>query len=312
MIMLIKSGGEASLPDWQALFGEFAPHLQIRWWDDPSVRPEEVHYVLVWEPEPGRLASYPNLRLICSSAAGVDHITCDRTVPSHVSIVRMGSSETAQRMGEFVALSALSLLRGMKRIVDNQAARNWDYFDTPRSARETRAGVMGLGNLGTRSAEMLRDLGFITSGWSLSRKTLTGVQCLAGPDELDRFLRHTDILVCLLPDTPATRGILDATNLAKLPQGAGVVNVARGPHVVTEDLIAALDSGHLDGAVLDVFDPEPLPVESPLWGHPKIIVSPHIASLASRRARVHYVAEVIAAFERGEPLPNVYDPTRGY
>jgi glyoxylate/hydroxypyruvate reductase A len=312
MIMLVKSGGAESVPEWQALFAEYAPQLEVRWWDDPTVSPEDVHYVLVWEPQAGRLAQLPNLRLICSSAAGVDHITRDPTAPLHLPLVRMGSEETAQRMGEFVALSALSLLRSMKRIVDAQARRQWQEFETPRSARETRAGVMGLGNLGVRSAEMLRDLGFITSGWATSRKTIPGVTCFAGPAERDTFLGQCDILVCLLPDTPATRGIINAETLALLPVGAGLVNVARGAHVVTADLLAALDSGQLAGAVLDVFEREPLAADSPLWAHPKIIISPHVASLASRRARVHYVADVIAAFERGEALPNLYDHERGY
>ncbi len=310
--MLVKTGGAASLPEWQELFAEYAPQLDVRWWDDATVAPEAVHYVLVWEPQPGRLAKLPNLRLICSSAAGVDHITRDPTAPLHLPLVRMGSEETAQRMGEFVALSALSLLRSMKRIVDAQAKRLWQEFETPRSARETRAGIMGLGNLGTRAAEMLRDLGFITSGWANSRKSVPGVTCYAGAEERDAFLAQCDILVCLLPDTQATRGIINAETLATLPQGAGLVNVARGTHVVTADLLAALDSGHLSGAVLDVFDPEPLASDSPLWAHPKIIISPHVASLASRRARVRYVADVIAAFEAGKPLPNLYSPERGY
>jgi glyoxylate/hydroxypyruvate reductase A len=312
MIMLVKSGGEAAMPEWRALFAQYAPHLDVRWWADPTVRPEDVHYVLCWEPEHGILAAMPNLRLICSSAAGVDHITADPGAPLHIPLVRMGSNETAQRMGEFVALSALSLLRDMKRIVTAQAKREWDNFDVPRCAPETRAGIMGLGNLGTRSAEMLRDLGFVTAGWSASRKSIAGVQSFAGAAEMEAFLARTDIVVCLLPDTPATRGILNARTLGLLPPGAGLVNVARGTHVVTEDLVAALDSGHLCGAILDVFEREPLPADSPLWTHPKIIIAPHLASLASKRARVQYVAEVLAAFERGEPLPNLYSPERGY
>ena len=312
MIMLVKTGGEEAMPEWRALFAEHAPQLDVRWWDDPTVRPEDVGYVLVWEPEPGRLAAMPNLRLICSSAAGVEHITRDPDLPAHLSILRMGSRETAQRMGEFVALSALALLRGMKRIVDSQARREWAYFDSPRAATDTRAGIMGLGNLGTRSAEMLRDLGFITSGWSRTRKQVAGVQCFAGPAEMDGFLAQSDILVCLLPDTAATRDILRADTLARLPRGAGVINVARGTHLVLPDLLAALDSGQLGGAVLDVFEPEPLAADDPVWAHPKVIVSPHLASLASRRARVEYVAEAIAAFERGEALANLYDRERGY
>lgn len=231
------------MPEWQACFREAAPGLDVRCWDDPGVAADQVRYALVWEPEPGRLARLPNLRLILSSGAGVDHITADPDWPRHVGIVRMGGAETVQRMGEYVCLGALSLLRGMKRIVDAQAARRWDNFETPHAATTTRAGVMGLGNLGARAAAMLRDLGFVTAGWARGRKSIPGVDCFAGDAE---------------------------------------------------------------------FGPEPLPSAHPVWTHPKVIVTPHVASLPSRRERARYVAEAIAAFERGERPPNLYDPARGY
>jgi len=311
-ILLVKSGGEAAMPEWRAAFAAAAPHLDVRWWDDPAVDPADVAYVMVWEPEPGRLATYPNLRLICSPGAGVDSITADPSLPRHLPILRMGGAEPAQRMGEYVALAALALLRGLKRIVDAQAARRWDYFDAPRTAPQTRAGIMGLGNLGLRSAEMLRDIGFVTAGWSATPKRIAGVESFAGSGALDAFLARTDILVCLLPDTEQTRGMLNGRLFATLPPGAAVVNAARGKLLVLPDLVAALDSGHLSGAVLDVFDPEPLPPDHPVWAHPRIIVTPHLASLASRPARARFVAQAIAAFERGEPLPTLYDTTRGY
>ncbi len=269
-------------------------------------------YAFVWQPEPGRLAQLPNLRLISSSAAGVDHITSDPTYPKHLPLVRMLTDDQAQRMGEYVCLGALSLLRDMKRIVTSQAAGKWDGFVTERSALHTRAGVMGMGNLGTRAAQMLSRLGFQTAGWSTSRKSVDGVESFAGPEEMAGFLARTDILVCLLPDTPDTRGAIRADTIAKLPPGAAVINAARGGHVVLADLVAALDSGHLSGAVLDVFETEPLPADNPVWLHPRITVTPHMASLASRRARAHYVAEAIAAFESGGALRNLYDPERGY
>jgi len=312
MILLVKSGGEAAVPEWQAIFREIAPHLDVRWFDDPAVDPAEVRYVLVWEPPPGRLAAMPNLRLICSSAAGVEHITADPGYPRHVPICRMGSDETAQRMGEYVAMACLMLLRDLKPALDAQAARTWRNFDAPRTATETRVGIMGMGNLGLRSAIMLRGLGFPVAGWTRTPRAVPGVECFAGPEAQDAFVARSDILVNLLPDTPATRGLIDARTLARLPQGAGVVNAGRGPQLVIADLIAALDSGHLSGAVLDVFDTEPLPADDPLWTHPKVIVTPHLASNASRRARAQYVADAIAAFERGDTPPNLYDSARGY
>lgn len=312
MILLVNSGGEPAVADWQARFAEHAPHLQVRWAEDPDVPKEDVHYVFCWAPRPGFLATLPNLRLILSSGAGVEHITTDPAWPSHVGIVRMGGAETGQRMAEYVSLAALALLRGLPRIIAGQHARIWDHFDAPRSANQVRAGVMGLGNLGIRSAEMLHALGYQVAGWSRSPKSLPGIECFAGPQALDAFLARTDLLVNLLPDTPETKGAIRAETIARLPDGAAIVNAGRGPQLVVDDLLAALDTGRLSGAVLDVFDIEPLPASSPLWTHPKIIVTPHLASLASRPARAQYVAEAIAAFERGEKPPNLFDPVRGY
>jgi len=312
MLLAVNSGGADAVADWRMQFAKVAPHLEVRWLDDPELRLDQVRYAFVWGPRPGRLAALPNLRLIVSSGAGVEHITSDPTWPRHVGIVRMGGAETAQRMGEYVCLGALALLRGLPRIIAGQAARRWDSFDNLHTAAETRVGIMGLGNLGAHAAQMLRGLGFQVAGWSRSPKSLPGIEHFVGAAERDAFLARTDLLVCLLPDTPETRGALCAATLAKLPRGAGVVNAGRGAHAVLPDIIAALDSGHLIGAVLDVFETEPLPADHPAWSHPGIIVTPHLASLASRPARARYVAEAIAAFERGETPPNLYDPMRGY
>jgi glyoxylate/hydroxypyruvate reductase A len=224
----------------------------------------------------------------------------------------MATEETGQRMGEYVCWAVLSLLRDARRMSDAQAARQWDNFEVRRSAWETRVGILGMGNLGSATAAMLRNVGFVTAGWSRSPKAIPGVESFSGDATLPAFLARTDVVVCLLPSTPATQNILNAAAFACMPEGAAVVNVGRGSHVALADLIAALDSGHLSGAVLDVFDPEPLPADNPVWTHPKIILTPHVASLASRRERVRYVAASIAAFERGEPLPNMYQPERGY
>lgn len=300
------------MPEWRALFAQCAPDLEIRWFADPDVPIEAVKYAFVWAPDPGALARFPNLRLIVSSGAGVDHITCDPGWPRHVSLVRMGGEETGQRMGEYVCLAALALLRDLPRIIAGQRERKWDNFDVPRTACETRAGIMGLGNLGMSTARMLGALGFQVAGWSRVPKRVDGVTSFAGAAERDAFLARTDLLINLLPDTAATRGMIDAALLARLPRGAGVINAGRGPQLVLDDLLDALDRGQLGGAVLDVFDPEPLPPEHRAWTHARLIVTPHLASLASRPARARYVADAIAAFERGEAPPNLYDPERGY
>jgi glyoxylate/hydroxypyruvate reductase len=311
-ILLVKSGDESAIPEWRRIFADLCPDLDVRWWDDPDADPAAVTFVLVWQPQPGRLAQLPNLRIIFSSGAGVDHITSDPTLPPHVPIVRMASAETLQTMGEYVCLAVLALQRDLKRALNAQAERRWDEFQGSRTAPQTRVGIMGLGNIGQTATRMLDALGYKLAGWSLNPKSLEHVACFAGLEQLDPFLHGIDILVGLLPETSLTRGLLSASRLALLPKGAGLVNAGRGSLVAMPDLIAALDSGHLSGAVLDVFEPEPPSAADPVWRHPRIIVTGHIAGFASRRARAEHVVRAIAAYRRGEPLPSLYQPNRGY
>jgi len=312
VILVVKSGGEAALPEWQACFAEVAPQLSLRWWDDPALDPASVDYALVWDPEPGRLARLPRLRAIFGSGAGVDGIAADPHLPRGIPLVRCVPPEATQRMGEFVAWAVLSLTKDARRMAIAQARGAWDYFEPPFAAAARTVGIMGLGAMGLRSATMLRALGIPVVGWSRTRKALDGVECFAGAAGLPGFLARCDVLVCLLPATDETRGIIAAPLLASLPRGAGLVQVGRGVQQVLPDIVAALDSGQLSGAVLDVFDPEPLPADSPAWAHPRITVTPHVGSLPSRLERARYVAGCITRFERGETLPNLYDPERGY
>lgn len=312
MRLLIKSGGEEAMAEWRAHFQAVNPLIDVRFWADPAVAPETVDYVMAWEPPAGWLAGLPNLKVVFSSGAGVDHITKDPAWPRQLPLIRMGGDDLSQRMGEFIVWSALSLLRDTRDFALGQAASEWRYKEVPFSAADRTVGIMGMGNLGARAAEMLQGVGFPVRGWSRSPKAVPGVEDFVGPEALDAFLAGTDILVCLLPSTPDTADIIDAALLARLPKGAHVINAGRGPHVVEADLIAALDSGHIAGAVLDVFRSEPLSADSPLWRHPRITVTPHIASTPTRRGKVEFVANCIAAFEAGKPLPNVFDPVRGY
>lgn len=300
------------MPEYQAYFSEFAPQLEVRFWDDPALDPARVDYALIWGRDPGRLAAMTGLRAIFSPGAGVEHIVADPTWPMHIPLVRMFTDGFARRMGEYAILGALALMKDLPRNIAGQHAARWDQFDPEPIAPDTRVGILGLGNLGSRTAAMMQALDFPVAGWSASRKALPGVTSFAGMDELDAFLAQTDMLVMMLPDTPATKGLIDAARLAKLPRGAGVVSAGRGPQLVLADLIAALDSGHVHGAFLDVYDPEPPPADHPVWRHPRIIMTPHNAAFDTRRERARYVAGAILAFERGGKLPNLYQPARGY
>lgn len=260
----------------------------------------------------GRLAGYPNLRVVFSAAAGVDHITRDPARPPHVPIVRMGADEMAQTVGEYCCLAALAILRDLPRMLRAQAERRWDHFDPPRTARTTRVGILGLGRIGQATASMLRGIGFPVSGWSRTPKDVPGVATSAGPDALAGFLGAADILVAILPDTPDTAGLLHAGTLDLLPRGAGLVNAGRGSLIVLPDLLAALDRGQVSRAILDVFPTEPLPPDDPAWRHDRLTVTPHAAGFASHAARAAWVADCIRAEQAGEALRTVYDPARGY
>ncbi len=311
-VMLVKSGGEAAMPEWRHWFARFAPDLELRWWDDPAVDPARVAYAFVWEPEPGRLAALPNLRLVCSDGAGVEHIVRDPTLPPALPVARLVTAEAAQLMAEYVCMACLALLRDLPRSLANQRAGRWEEFPARRTARHVRVGVMGLGRVAADLPGALSALGFRLAGWSATRRAVPGMECFAGGDELRAFLAASDIVVNLLPQTPATVGILCAETLAWLPCGAGLVNAGRGGHLVLPDLLAALDGGRLGGAVLDVLDPEPLPAHSPVWSHPRVIVTAHGAAYGSPEGRAAYVADIVARDRRGEAVPNLFNRALGY
>ncbi|MCR0982124.1 2-hydroxyacid dehydrogenase [Roseomonas populi] len=310
-MLVVKAPGARYVKQWCEHLSNLMPGLEVLPGTE-EFAPEKVRYALTWEPPMGWLASLPNLKMVVSIGAGVDHITRDPQWPRHLPMVRMGGAETGQRMGEYVAWACLHLLRLGRTYAVQQAEARWSYVNTEFTAEDLTVGIMGMGTLGAQVVPMLRGLGYSVVGWSRSRKEVAGVESFAGPEEFDAFIRRSNVLVCLLPSTPETAGIIDADLLAKLPAGAAVVNAGRGPHLVVPDLIAALDSGHLSGAVLDVFEPEPLASDSPLWAHPKVTVTPHVASVARVRERARFVADVIADYEAGRPVPNLYDPVRGY
>ncbi|MEY9358918.1 glyoxylate/hydroxypyruvate reductase A [Bradyrhizobium yuanmingense] len=295
--------------EWARFFAERAPDVPFRLWPDIG-DPAAVRYLVAWVPPDDIVTTFPNLELVFSVGAGVDQFDTT-TVPAHIPLVRMLEPGIAETMVEYVTMAVLALHRDLLDFISQQRQQVWrEIRITP--ARGRRVGVVGLGQLGQAVLERLKTFGFPLLGWNRSPREIEGVTCYAGADALPEFLAQADILVCLLPLTDQTRGILDAELFARLPRGAGLVNVGRGPHLVEADLLAALDSGALSGAVLDVTDPEPLPAGHPFWSHPRILLTPHNASMTTPDTAVDFVLDVIARHRRGEELPGLVDRRRGY
>lgn len=288
-------------------------HLQgreVRLWPDIGNK-ADIEYALVWQPPPGFLASLPNLKAIFSIGAGIDHIVADPERPAHLPVIRMVEEGLTAGMTEFVVMQVLYHHRHMLEYRAQAEQRIWREISAV-PAWERRVSILGLGVLGQDAAEKLAGLGFDVAGWSRTAKEVPGVTCYHGEDGLEALLQRSDILVCLLPLTEATQGILNADLFAKLPRGACLINVGRGGHQVEADILAALESGQLKEATLDVFQEEPLPMDSPLWSHPKVVMTPHIASMTVPDTAARSVAENLARIEAGQPPLNVVNFDRGY
>ncbi len=296
--------------EWRAALAELLPGVELRIWPDVG-DPAEIEMALAWKAPPGALAALPNLRCICSLGQGVDHLFAHGDLPEGVAVVRLVDESMRRQMSAYALAAVLRRHRLMADYAALQAERRWTALAAPDPA-ETRVGVMGLGALGSDLARKLAALEFRVAGWSRTRKELANVETFAGREGLAPFLADCDIVCCLLPLTPETRGILNAETFALMKEGAYLVNVARGGHLVEADLIAALRAGRLSGATLDVFETEPLPPESPLWSEPGVTVTPHISAVTLVRSCAPQVAENYRRLRAGEPLLNRVDPTRGY
>jgi glyoxylate/hydroxypyruvate reductase A len=314
MTLLVAITGWQVEP-WADRFRRLLPERKIVVLDEPFDR-RAVDFAVAWKHPPGSLAGLPHLEAVFSLGAGVDHLLSDPKLPD-VPIARVVDSDLTDRMSEYVVMHCLMLLRQRKRYAEQQTQRLWLDDKDQRAAADLRVGIMGMGVLGKDAATKLRVMGFDVAGWSRSGATVDGVRGFAGEAELPAFLARTDVLVVLLPLTPETRGIVNGRLLDGLARdgaagGPALINAGRGGLQIEADILDRLDRGVLSHAVLDVFETEPLPVESRLWTHPGVTVTPHNAAMSDPDAIGRLVVRQIRRLEAGGALENVVDPRRGY
>lgn len=296
------------------LFHQFQrrlPQHQLQRWPDVG-DPDAVRYAIAWGPPDEFFNGLGNLEAVLSVAAGVDHLLNHPGLPARLPIIRLSDAGMADKIAEYVHYGVMRARRGYLQYELQQQNCQWLPLDD-REPADFRVGILGLGVMGLRTAEVLQSAGYPVVGWR--RKNTTGgnqPHCFYGDAELPGFLANLSALVCLLPLTPATRGIIDRTTLKQLPRGCHLINAARGGHVVQEDLLWALDSGQLDSALLDVCEPEPLPADDKLWSHPKVTLTPHIAGPTQREASVEQIVRAVVALDEGGVPTGLVDRAQGY
>ncbi len=297
---------------WRAAADEFMCGANFWVWGEDDFDPADVSYALVWKPPSGVLGALPNVKAIFNLGAGVDALLKDPTLPRDIPIVRQVDPRLTSGMVEYIVHWVLHFHRDMPGYASQQRARAWVQHVNAETAKR-RVGILGFGELGAAAARILLRLGFTDlAGWSRTHKDCAGVESFAGESQLKAFLKRTDILVCLLPETDATRGILNGETLADLPRGAFVINAGRGSSVQDDALIAALGAGHIQGAALDVFTVEPLPSAHPYWGLENVFVTPHIASVTTPKSAMAVIVTGIRTLESGGVPDHIVDIRRGY
>jgi glyoxylate/hydroxypyruvate reductase A len=310
-ILIYRNDG--MVEPWAQDFTAALPQVEtVLWREGQAV--ERCDYAVIWAPTPAlleQLAHCAQLRAIFLMGAGVDALLKFGDALPDVPIVRLGDAGMAEQMADYVAYAVLRYFRRFDEYERQARDGLWKPL-APRVKSEFTVGVLGLGKLGVPVLRTLRQLGFPVRGWSRTPKDLPGVETFAGMDALDAFLTGTRVLVSLLPLTPETTHLLDRARLSKLPEGAYLINVARGAQVAEPDLLALIRAGHIAGATLDVFRNEPLPAPHPFWGEPRITITPHVSALTLREEAVRQIAGKIALLERGEDIADVVDRTRGY
>ncbi len=294
----------------RARFAQLLPDLPIVITDEPFDK-AAVRYMLTWQLPDNIKTDFPALEVIFSLGAGADQFVMSN-LPEDLTVVRLIDNSLTSMMQEYVTMAVLALHRDLPNYMDQQRRQVWAKVSVPPLPSSRQVGVMGLGELGQGALRALAPFGFSLSGWARSHRRIEGVTTFHGPDGLVPFLAQTDTLVCLLPLTDETRGILNDDLFARLPSGAALVHVGRGQHLVHDSLTRALDAGRLRAAFIDVTEPEPLPQGHPFWSDPRIVLTPHIACITQIEASIHALAENIRRHEAGSPMDGVVDSVKGY
>ena len=294
---------------WRRLFAEHAPDIQWRAWPDIG-DPRDIQYLAAWQAPDDIETVLPNLEVLFALSAGVDQLDLGRLPPT-LPVVRLLDPGITQGMCEYASFAVLSLHRDMVRYRQQQAERCWQAHRLV-PAQQRRVGVMGLGLQARQILATLQTFGFALSGWARSEHRIEGVDCFAGAEQLPVFLGQCDIVVCVLPLTEQTQGILNRQLFQLLPKGAALVNMGRGGHLVEADLLAALADGQLSVAVLDVLEQEPAPADHPFWQHPQILLTPHIAAMTQPESAFAVLLENIRRHQRGDSMLGLVDRERNY
>lgn len=272
----------------------------------------KVEFAVIWGPPAEFFSDLTNLKVIFSLAAGVDHVLYHPGLPKDVPIVRLEDAGMGEKMAEYVLYGVLHAQRNFGIYLESQKRQHWADDAGTTHAKDFRVGILGLGTLGTCVAQRLLMNNYAVSGWSRRPKTLTNIETHSGVQGLENMLPDINVLVCLLPLTRDTRHILNTALFSQCQPGLFLINLARGGHLQDDDLLNALETGRISGALLDVTDPEPLPSEHPFWGHPRVVLTPHIAGPTQEQESVKQIADNIARYRTNATMRGIVDRSAGY
>lgn len=310
-VKIVVAGGTADYTEeWRARFAQACPDMQVMAWHGEA-DPPAADYAVVWQPPEGFFAASPGLKAVFNLGAGVDRLMTMPDLPASLPVVRVEDAGMGSQMAEYVLHGLIHASRQFDRYAENQARGQW--LKLPAISYEAwPVGVMGLGAIGKQVAETLARAGYPVAGWSRSPKTVTGVRTFHADTGFQDFLARTRVLVNVLPLTPSTENIINQSTLQALLPDAYVINVARGHHLVDEDLLSAIDAGHVQGALLDVFRTEPLPADHPYWTHPRFRITPHISAITRYEETLEQITDKIHSLEQGLPISGVVARNQGY